>query len=315
MTTNKIEMALIAAILAFSFVAESEASRGNGGVSGGDPIAVQAQAFPDSEKLRAAVFYLQQKISESAYSTQLKSALSSELTKLHEERKFLFIPEMIILGHSRFEGDYKTLVSSGAFTTLKPGDPIYFSKQVVNYTAEQLARVIAQELPHHVLTGEQAADEAFVNNFGAALIEGRTERALSEQASLALPSTGQPLSCENVAKSRSGNPDARKKIRFEVLSRLKNTIRVLNGTPNAGIVSDERYHRIIGFPQPIHHYFRVAILKPVIDQNADRTFHSDDLWSRCMSAWASDRNFDANQTIREVWDRISSETLACICGL
>jgi hypothetical protein len=127
--------ALAAAMLAWVLgvgslgINTAQAVSGNDGVSGGDPLAVKAEKFPDPGKLRSAVELLRSKIESSPLDSRLKTLLIGDLDQVHREEKYLYIPEMIVLGHSRFDGDYSTLVSSGAFTLAQRGAPIYFSKR------------------------------------------------------------------------------------------------------------------------------------------------------------------------------------------
>lgn len=169
----------ITALLALA--SPSFAEQGNEGGGGGDPRSIRVIAFPDSHKLNSAISILEKSIPNTQYSESLKDNLLAELNSLKTKKMFFYVPQVASLGFNRYKGDYTTLVSVGAFTSFSRGEPIYFSSQVKNYSASELARVIAQEIPHHVLPEPLKFDESFVNPFGESLAKGLTDSRLKSK--------------------------------------------------------------------------------------------------------------------------------------
>lgn len=172
---------ILSIITVSTFAITPHAHAGNEGGGGGDPRRVQVTVFPDSNKLNKAISLLQHSIASTKYPESLKSDLLTELSTLKNKGMFLYVAQVASLGFSRHKGDYSTLVSVGAFTSFSRGEPVYFSSQVKNYSAEELARVIAQELPHHVLPEPLKFEESFVNPFGESLAKGVTDPNLQIQ--------------------------------------------------------------------------------------------------------------------------------------
>lgn len=83
---------------------------------------------------------------------------------------FYYVPELFAVGFNRHPGDYTKLYSNGAMTEFNPAAPIYFSKQAIKYDVRTLARVIAQEVPHHIFKGRFQRNETFANNLGTYLV-------------------------------------------------------------------------------------------------------------------------------------------------
>ena len=145
---------------------------GNWSGGGGDPIPVKVEAFPDQKMLDGAIALLKQKIQETPFIEEFKTAFLNDLITLEQNKAFLFVPELFAVGFSRYPGDYNRLVSNGAMTEFKQGSPIYFSKQALKYDSRSLARVIAQEIPHHIFKTKFGRDEVFVNALGTYIVEG-----------------------------------------------------------------------------------------------------------------------------------------------
>lgn len=147
---------------------------GPGISGGGDAHEAQAIRFPRKDVLANAIKILQGRIESSNYPAAFRQALADELRNLDQGGKILYIPETVFLGHSRFKGDYTKVMTVGAFTRSIPGDNVYLSRQVIKYDANKLARVIAQELPHHILREDLASDEEVVNTVGDSLMDSKT---------------------------------------------------------------------------------------------------------------------------------------------
>ena len=139
---------------------------------GGDPIYVKALPFPNQATLQEAIDLLKLKIRETPYYNEFKKAFLEDLEYLQKHHLFFYIPDLFSVGLNRFDGDYDTLVSNGAMTEFSAKSPIYFSRQAVNYDARTLARVIAQEIPHHIFSQAYGRNELFVNALGTYIIVG-----------------------------------------------------------------------------------------------------------------------------------------------
>lgn len=143
---------------------------GGWGSGGGDPIEVEVKKFPNPIVLKEAINLLVQKVSESPFTQNFKDAFIKDLRLIQSRDFFFYIPKLFAVGFNRFGGDYNKLVSNGAMTEFTSGGAIFFSKQAENYDARTLARVIAQEIPHHIFKGRFQRNEVFANNLGTYLI-------------------------------------------------------------------------------------------------------------------------------------------------
>lgn len=147
--------------------------------NGGDPIRVHATAFPKMENLSRAVEIAENSISTSTYMIELKRDMLKELKNLSQNNLIKYIPrEMVLLPDF---SNYPYIVSVGAVTELTKGSIIYLTKQSLNYNAEELARVLLQEIPHHILTNGLEKDEAFINGLGQLLIDGKYEEDVNKK--------------------------------------------------------------------------------------------------------------------------------------
>ncbi|MBT3583945.1 MAG: hypothetical protein HN509_03480 [Halobacteriovoraceae bacterium] len=139
---------------------------------GGDPKFVKAIHFPKRQVISDAIKLLRKKVQESPFHKNFKDSFISDLDQMQKLDLFFYIPKLFAVGFNRFPGDYTKLVSNGAMTEYKKGGAIYFSKQAIKYNAETLARVIAQEIPHHIFKGRFQRNETFANTLGTFLITG-----------------------------------------------------------------------------------------------------------------------------------------------
>jgi len=137
---------------------------------GGDPKEVEAKVFPDMDKIKQAIELLSTNLDKTTFNKNFKDAFKKDMNALYLKKAFYYVPELFAVGFSRYPGDYDKLYSNGAMTEFKPAAPIYFSKQAINYDVRTLARVIAQEVPHHIFKGRFQKDETFVNNLGTYLV-------------------------------------------------------------------------------------------------------------------------------------------------
>lgn len=162
-------------LLGISFLALSlfqVTKAGDWSSGGGDPIRVKAMPFPNLATLGMAIELLKEHVQASPFYPEFKQAFLKDLEILEKGQRFYYVPDLFSVGLNRFPGDYEVLVSNGAMTEYELGAPIYFSRQSVIYDAKTLARVIAQEIPHHIFTGKFQKDEMFVNTLGTYLIVG-----------------------------------------------------------------------------------------------------------------------------------------------
>lgn len=138
--------------------------------NGGDPIRVYATDFPSAETLKSAKEIVRERVSKSLYMDEFKAAMIEELNELDQNDRIKYIPkDMVLLPNF---SNYPYMVSVGAITELEKGSLIYLTKQSVNYSAKELARVLLQELPHHILRNGLEKDEAFINSLGELIIDG-----------------------------------------------------------------------------------------------------------------------------------------------
>ena len=152
---------------------------GREGGNGGDPIRVYAQAFPDAPRLNEAISIAKEKIATSLYAREFKEGMILEIESFVSKGHIQYIPkEMVLLPDF---SNYPYMVSIGAITRLEKGSIVYFTKQSIDYSARDLARVILQEIPHHIFINGLETDEAFINNLGILLIEGRYEESADKR--------------------------------------------------------------------------------------------------------------------------------------
>lgn len=143
---------------------------------GGDPQKTSVVPFPNQVLLRDAINNLIISVKKTEFHSAFKEAFINELETLYKDKdkKFLYFPHATSLVPNRYEGDYDHPVSVGVYTKHFPGEPIYFTKRDPPYDKAELARAIAQEIPHHVLIGHLRYDEDFVNSLGESLAGGYT---------------------------------------------------------------------------------------------------------------------------------------------
>tara|TARA_Y100000590_G_scaffold470776_1_gene670411 strand:- start:45088 stop:46170 length:1083 start_codon:yes stop_codon:yes gene_type:complete len=137
---------------------------------GGDPKEVEAKVFPFMGKIIDAVNLLKSNLDKTPFNENFKNAFKKDLDLLLKNGRFYYVPELFAVGFNRHPGDYTKLYSNGAMTEFKLGAPIYFSKQAIKYDVRTLARVIGQEVPHHIFKGRFQRDETFANNLGTYLV-------------------------------------------------------------------------------------------------------------------------------------------------
>ena len=148
--------------------------------NGGDPMPMESSAFPKKELLNEAVQYLKEQVKQSRFMERFKDEFVGELDQLFSDNKFRYIEAILVELPGQTPGGYTSLVSLGAKTTMKPGSVIYLTKQVISYSKEDLARVIAQEIPHHVLFDDIATNEDLVNHLGKLLASGAYDETTNE---------------------------------------------------------------------------------------------------------------------------------------
>lgn len=143
---------------------------GDWGSGGGDPHDVEVKPFPNQDILNDAVELLKKNIQKTFFTDKFKEAFITDLEGMVEKKRFYYVPELFAVGFNRHQGDYTKLVSNGAMTEFAPMGAVYFSKRAVEYDARTLARVIAQEIPHHIFRGRFQKNEIFANNLGTYLV-------------------------------------------------------------------------------------------------------------------------------------------------
>ncbi len=144
----------------------SYAKKGDGS-HGGDPIEVFAEKFPKEEVLTRAIEIAKSSLERSQYNDLFNKEMLKELESLERNENILYLDKDVVL-FPEFS-NYAYIASVGALTQLKIGSNIYLTKQVLDYPAEKLSRVLLQELPHHIFKGKLATNEAFINQLGVYL--------------------------------------------------------------------------------------------------------------------------------------------------
>jgi hypothetical protein len=160
------------ALTLFTLILLSQTSFAAGGWTsgGGDPKEVEAKVFPFMGKIIDAVNLLKVNLDKTPFNDNFKKAFKEDMDLILSNGHFFYVPELFAVGFNRYPGDYTKLYSNGAMTGFNSGAPIYFSKQAINYDVRTLARVIAQEVPHHIFKGRFQRDEIFANSLGTYLI-------------------------------------------------------------------------------------------------------------------------------------------------
>ncbi len=137
---------------------------------GGDPKEVKAKIFPHMHKIKEAIQLLKSNLDKTHFNENFKKAFKEDMDLIFERGHFFYVPKLFAVGFDRHPGDYEKLYSNGAMTGFEPASPIYFSKQAIKYDVRTLARVIAQEIPHHIFKGRFQREETFANNLGTYLV-------------------------------------------------------------------------------------------------------------------------------------------------
>lgn len=156
--------------LLFLLVFTQTAFAGGWASGGGDPKEVKALVFPFMGKVIDAIEMLKTNLDKTPFNENFKKAFKEDMDLVLKNGHFLYVPELFAVGFDRHPGDYTKLFSNGAMTGFEKGDPIYFSKQAIKYDVRTLARVIGQEIPHHIFKGRFQRDETFANNLGTYLV-------------------------------------------------------------------------------------------------------------------------------------------------
>lgn len=158
-------------IMTLIFLLFSQMTYAGGWASGGgDPKEVEAVPFPFMGKIRDAIDLLKTNLDQTPFNENFKAAFKTDMDLVLKRGHFFYVPKLFAVGFDRHPGDYTKLFSNGAMTGFEPGAPIYFSLQAVNYDVRTLARVIGQEIPHHIFSGRFQRNEEFANNLGTYLV-------------------------------------------------------------------------------------------------------------------------------------------------
>jgi hypothetical protein len=180
---------LITALLA---VSQSTFAGGMDG-NGGDPYETYAEAYPDQKKLSDAISLALQKVRDAKYvdgaSTKLEvflPALSNEIESLAKESKFLYIPLILDPRNSGPVADKGKIKALGALTTNAKGSHIYLTGKTLDYSNDQLAKLIIHETLHHFDRFKgyiSNSDEIFVEAFAVAIMNGEITKNLNSALS------------------------------------------------------------------------------------------------------------------------------------
>lgn len=182
---NRIINGLLTGALAFCLTMFSAVYANDRDSGGGDPLEIAATPYPNPESLDQAVALLRSKIEVSQYSADFKNRFTAEMDILKADGKYLYLPVLIVLGPGAGpEGytlpqDIHRFVTLGAMTKILPGTPIYFSERVTKYSTEDLARVIAHEIIHHLVEPDVSRDETFVEALAGSIIREEYSRNLA----------------------------------------------------------------------------------------------------------------------------------------
>lgn len=174
---------------------KSSEFRGHDQGGGGDPRDLPQAPFPDRSRLQQARNLLATNLGQLSYPESFETKFLAELDHLIRNDLIIVVEiEGIMTGGGRHKGDYSKLVNAGAWTEFSPGAPIYLSNRVLSYDLVNLARTLAQEIPHHILPDDLRFLEDFVNGLGESIAQNQFElsyqqaletgRILTEQSSL-----------------------------------------------------------------------------------------------------------------------------------
>jgi hypothetical protein len=160
--------------------------------AGGNPKRIKAVPFPHRDRLRRAAERLKEEIEKKNLPPKFVHEFTEDLKALvgRPKEKFFYVPGLVSFGYGRHAGDYTnavepdgtiTLFSIGAFTQLAPAAPIFMTDEAKDYGIDEMAELIAQEIPHHLSFHPQTAlhnftctnrlryhrrNESFVNRLG-----------------------------------------------------------------------------------------------------------------------------------------------------
>ncbi len=144
---------------------------------GGDPFLVNAQPFPDPQKLEQSVESVKAIVQASNLSASTKVAIVSEINYLQEQDKFLYLESIILLGSDAPEGytiptDAGKFLGLGAMTAKEKGSNVYFSSRSLNHSSEKFSKLLLHEVLHHILLDGLSSDEDFIERLSSEIMSG-----------------------------------------------------------------------------------------------------------------------------------------------
>jgi hypothetical protein len=141
------------------------ADGGSSGTTGGGDRKINFLDNYDEETLARAVAIIRQRVEkETKLPVNLKKAFIKELDSLLKDKKFYYSPFVVALGigaqtsdahikaHPTKDGKL-AVVTVGAYTGYRIGDPVVLTAQSNDYSDEKKASLISHEIWHHALVG------------------------------------------------------------------------------------------------------------------------------------------------------------------
>lgn len=154
---------------------------------GGDWEKIYAQEYPKRELLSQALQMAYEEILNTRYPDIFKALLLEELQSLAEDNKFKYIPSLFFIEQSLpgLQPQQRQLTeefgSLGAFTPFKPKAFVFLSARTLEYSIEQLSKLVTHEIVHHVLDYSLTTNEEIVNEITRSIFDKTIDEKTGEK--------------------------------------------------------------------------------------------------------------------------------------
>lgn len=155
-------------------MAQSDSDHGGVGNGGGNQI-LNLVTYQDPQLLMSAIGVLKEKIVNSQFPDLLQDIFLEEIDFLlsKSNEKFMMIDGDGVFGYQTEIEGRQVFRTFDASTKLDSGAQIVFTRDTLRYEANKLAKLIAHEILHHLLTSEQGLNrnEEFIDQAVAEIFD------------------------------------------------------------------------------------------------------------------------------------------------
>ena len=156
---------------------------------GGDPERVAVAEYPERNKLAKALKLALEKVNQCRYADIFKILVSDEIQKLAEGNRFKYIPTLFFIDQTNTakrsgqKSATEEFGSLGAMTAFQSDAFVYLSTKTLQYTNDQLAKLLLHETLHHILSYSLTTNDDLVEKLALSIFDSSADRLISEKLS------------------------------------------------------------------------------------------------------------------------------------